>query len=156
MTARFSIAREADKEVFLNELSYKHVQHDGKLLDELGRLGAFDATRQATFIHLIGSHTTYAKRYPTDFGLPGAMGVVDHYDNSILYTDSLLAEPYKRFGSEETLFIYVSDHGEIVSDKVFGHGFSPGYREEYDVPLAIWTGDLATVSALRRALRGGS
>ena len=149
-----SIAREADQRVFLNELSYKHAQYDGKLLNELGRLGAYDATRQATFIHLIGSHTTYAKRYPTDFGLPGAMGVVDHYDNSILYTDTLLAELYQRFGSEETLFIYVPDHGEVVSDKVFGHGFSPGYREEHDVPLAIWTRDLAAVGELRRALRG--
>jgi glucan phosphoethanolaminetransferase (alkaline phosphatase superfamily) len=149
-----SIAREADQEVFLNELSYKDVQHDGELLAELGRLGAFDATRQATFIHLIGSHTAYAKRYPAGFGLPGARSAVDHYDNSILYTDSLLAELYKRFGADKTLFIYVPDHGEVVTDKVFGHGFSPGYREEYEVPLAIWTHDHAAVGELRQALRG--
>jgi glucan phosphoethanolaminetransferase (alkaline phosphatase superfamily) len=149
-----SIAREADQEVFLNELSYKDVRHDGAVLTELGRLGAFGVTRQATFIHLIGSHTAYAKRYPADFGLPGALGAVDHYDNSILYTDALLGRLYERFGQDGTLFIYVPDHGEVVTDKVFGHGFSPGYREEYDVPLAIWTGDPAAVRQLRHALGG--
>lgn len=149
-----SIAREADREVFLNELSYKDVQHDGMLVEELAKLGAFEATRQATFIHLIGSHTTYAKRYPDGFGFAPAAGPVDHYDNSILYTDSVLAELYRRFGPDGSLFIYVPDHGEVVTDRVFGHGFSPGFQEEYDVPLAIWTRDPSGVDALRAALGG--
>jgi glucan phosphoethanolaminetransferase (alkaline phosphatase superfamily) len=149
-----SIAREADREVFLNELSYKDAQHDGELVDELEKLGAFAATRQATFIHLIGSHIAYAKRYPDGFGFPRASGLVDHYDNSILFTDSVLAELYRRFGPDESLFIYASDHGEVVTDRVFGHGFSPGFREEYDVPLAIWTRDPSGVRELRTALGG--
>lgn len=149
-----SLAREADQEVFLNELSYKEVEYDGAIVDELERLGAFRATKQATFIHLIGSHTDYEKRYPKGFGFPDPRGAVDHYDNSILYTDSILAELYERFGQDGVLFVYVPDHGEVVTEKVFGHGFSPGYREEYQVPLMIWTRDEKSIESIRHVLGG--
>jgi len=80
---------------------------------------------------------------------------VNAYDNSILYTDTVLSELYRRFGSKDVLFVYAADHGEVVSDKVFGHGFSPAYREEYLVPLLIWTQDGAAIQAVHVMLGGG-
>jgi glucan phosphoethanolaminetransferase (alkaline phosphatase superfamily) len=41
-----------------------------------------------------------------------------------------------------------------VSEKLFGHGFSPGFQEEYRVPLMIWSADQAATQALRYALGG--
>jgi glucan phosphoethanolaminetransferase (alkaline phosphatase superfamily) len=149
-----SIAHEADEAVFLNDLSYKEARLDGDVVGALAERGAFAATRQATFIHLIGSHMRYAARVPRGFGFPRVSGTVDDYDNSILYTDTLLAELYKRFGREGLLLIYAPDHGEVVSSRVFGHGFSPGYQDEYLVPLMIWTDDAAATVKLRAALGG--
>jgi glucan phosphoethanolaminetransferase (alkaline phosphatase superfamily) len=149
-----SIAHEAARATFLNDMSYKEARRDGDLVQELSRLGAFDATRQATFIHLIGSHAAYRNRFPRGFGFPQVSRVVDAYDSSILYTDSVLAELYQGFGADGLLFIYVPDHGEVVSEKVFGHGFSPGFQEEYRVPLMIWNADQAAMQKLRAALGG--
>jgi len=33
------------------------------------------------------------------------------------------------------LFVYVADHGEVV---IGGHGYSPSYKDEYEVPLVVW------------------
>ena len=149
-----SIANEATRAVFLNDMSYKEARRDGDVVDELARLGAFDDSRKATFIHLIGSHTAYGKRFPRGFGFPQVSRVIDAYDNSILYTDSVLEALHDRFGPEGLLLIYVPDHGEVVSEKLFGHGFSPGFREEYRVPLMIWGADDASMKTLRSALAG--
>jgi glucan phosphoethanolaminetransferase (alkaline phosphatase superfamily) len=149
-----SLAREADRQVFLNRLSYKQVKFDGQLIGELELLGAFDAERQATFIHLIGSHTQYRRRYPDGFGLRPILDLEDAYDNSILYTDHVLSELHGRFGRDDVLFVYVSDHGEVVANHFYGHGFSPGYREEYLTPLLVWTRDAAAVNRAKAAANG--
>ena len=147
-----SLAREADRHVFLNELSYKQVGHDGEILQTLEGLGAFDAERQATFIHLIGSHMQYARRVPARFGFRPILDTVDAYDNSILYTDHVLAELHERFGPKGLLLVYAADHGEVVANRGFGHGFSPGFQDEYRVPLLIWTEDTASVGRLKAAV----
>ena len=147
-----SLAREADRHLFLNELSYKQVGHDGEILQALENLGAFEAERQATFIHLIGSHMQYARRFPARFGFRPILDTVDAYDNSILYTDHVLAELHERFGPEGLLLVYAADHGEVVANRGFGHGFSPGFQEEYRVPLLIWTEDTASMGRLKAAV----
>jgi glucan phosphoethanolaminetransferase (alkaline phosphatase superfamily) len=149
-----SLAREADRSHFLNPLSYKQVKFDGQLVGELELLGAFTADRQATFIHLIGSHTQYARRYPDGFGFRPVIDTVDAYDNSILYTDHVLSELQRRFGKKGVLFVYVADHGEVVTNRLYGHGFSPGYREEYLTPLLIWTDDAKSMARLKDATGG--
>jgi glucan phosphoethanolaminetransferase (alkaline phosphatase superfamily) len=149
-----SLAREADREIFLNSLSYKQVKFDGQLVGELELVGAFDAESQATFIHLIGSHTQYRRRYPDGFGLRPVLDLVDAYDNSILYTDHVLSELHERFGKDGVLFVYVADHGEVVSNRLYGHGFSPGYQEEYLTPLLVWTSDAASMNRVKAAANG--
>lgn len=147
-----SLAREADRHVFINELSYKQVRHDGEVLRALEDLGTFQAERQATFIHLIGSHTQYVRRYPPGFGFRPIVDTVDAYDNSILYTDHVLQQLRARYGAKDVLLVYAADHGEVVANRGFGHGFSPGFQEEYRVPLLIWTDDTASMRRLRAAV----
>ncbi len=133
-----SLAMEADEQVFLNEESWTAVTYDERIVEELERRGDFKRSRQATFVHLIGSHTKYSERYPQGFGFPDILDTVSQYDNSLLYTDHVLAKLYEGFQGESTLFVYVSDHGQMVSNERFGSGFLPGYREEYRTPLLVW------------------
>jgi heptose-I-phosphate ethanolaminephosphotransferase len=144
-----SIAREADEQHFLNEWSWGAANLDGRIIELLHARGLYAKTRQATFIHLIGSHVDYEERYPEGFGFPDATDVVSQYDNSILYTDQVLSEFYRRFAGGSLLFIYVSDHGQKVSNDSYGSGFLPGYQEEFRTPLLIWTERDERVRGLR-------
>src|SRR5262249_15054046 len=73
--------------------------------------------------------------------------------NSLLYTDHVLSRLYQRFQGDSLLFLYVSDHGQFVSEEEFGSGFLPGYREEYRVPLLIWTHDSEAIRRRRASVR---
>ena len=147
-----SIALEADEQVFLNEWSWTDSKLDGRVVEELTARGAYEMRGRATFIHLIGSHTDYKKRIPTGFGFSDASSVVANYDNTILYTDQILSELYSRFADEALLFVYVSDHGQVVSEDRYGSGFMPGRKAEYRTPLLIWTDDAASIGKLRTAI----
>ena len=142
-----SLAMEADEQVFLNDWSWEDVQLDESVVRVLQERDRFDRPQQATFIHLIGSHTAYRERVPAAFGFQEPQGVVTDYDNSILYTDHVLSRLYEAYAGSSLLFVYVSDHGQIVSEGKFGSGFLPGYQEEYRTPLLIWTDDQVARSA---------
>jgi glucan phosphoethanolaminetransferase (alkaline phosphatase superfamily) len=147
-----SLAMEAQEQVFLNEWSWNNSQLDGRIVDELEARGEFGNHNQATFIHLIGSHTDYGQRYPAGFGFPDTGDKVAEYDNSILYTDHVLSRLYRGFAGGSLLFVYVSDHGQIVSNARFGSGFLPGYKEEYRTPFLVWTDDTSAIETLRLAI----
>ncbi len=132
-----AVAAEADHEFFLRSFDYTHSGYDGELLDTLGK-AIVSVRKQAFFIHLRGSHIDYAERYPAGFGLKPGVDIESRYDNSIYYTDSVLSGIFSKFNPEELLFAYVSDHGEVVSNTKYGHGFYPGLQEEYRVPLVLW------------------
>ena len=149
-----SLANEADEQVFLNDWSWSRESVDGRIVDEVARRGYAKRGRQATFLHLIGSHTDYEERYPAGFGFGHADTVGEHYDNTILYTDFVLSELYRDFFGHGTLFVYVADHGQIVSESRFGSGFVPGYKEEFRTPLLIWSEDTDSIAVVRRLLDG--
>ncbi|NPA27297.1 MAG: sulfatase-like hydrolase/transferase, partial [Chloroflexi bacterium] len=46
-----------------------------------------------------------------------------------------LFRPYQ----DDLLFVYLADHGEIVSENKNGHGYSPAYQEEYRTPFILWS-----------------
>jgi glucan phosphoethanolaminetransferase (alkaline phosphatase superfamily) len=84
----------------------------------------------------------------------GPRDTVAEYDNSILYTDHVLSRLYQQFDGKATLFVYASDHGQVVSNGLFGSGFSPGYQEEFRTPLLVWTADHAAIDEIRTSLGG--
>ena len=149
-----SLALEANEQIFLNEWSWTDVTYDGHLVDRLEARLDSHHQGQAIFVHLIGSHTKYSERYPEGFGFADTSDIVAQYDNSLLYTDTVLEKLYQHFESDKTLFVYVSDHGQIVSNSKFGSGFLPGYREEYRTPLLIWTVDGASIARVQNMLDG--
>ncbi|HIC13014.1 MAG TPA: phosphoethanolamine transferase [Sulfurimonas sp.] len=132
-----SIAQEADDVVFLantalqDEIILQHVQNrDTKL-----------TTKQAYIFHISGSHFRYSSRYKDHKLYNNASTIVQEYDNSIFSTDFLLGEILKSFSkNKKTLFVYFSDHGEVVSPDKAGHGYYPSYKDEFDIPFIMYSG----------------
>jgi len=99
---------------------------------------------QMYIIHLIGSHFTYEKRYTQDVALfKNTTNIQEQYDNTIYYTDRILKNLFnyfeKSFKDKKILFVYTSDHGQVVSEEKHGHGFFPAFKDEYDVPFVIYS-----------------
>jgi len=147
-----SIAKEADHTYFLNDLDYTKAGLDGNVLKTLDSINTKTPAKQAFFIHLLGSHFSYVDRYPADKALLSGDDVVTHYDNSIYYTDTIISEIYKRFPNDHALYIYLSDHSEIVRKE--GHGYSPSFKGEYEIPLVLWSKEKERLSKLFEDTKG--
>lgn len=134
------------------------LQHDHALLPELTAALADTARYKLVFMHLIGSHAPARLRYPAEEGvftaadelrLPGRPWLTGHedaarevaeYDNSIRYTDRLLADTQRllaRSGAP-VLMIYFADHGEHIHDERLFSGRDIMYVR---VPLVVWAND---------------
>lgn len=135
-----SIAHESDYCKIENNMSWKFVKKlDTILLKELDEIKD-KPIKEAYFLHLMGSHIKYTARVGKDKILyKNPKNTMQEYDNTIFYTDYILSEIYKRFKDEKLLFIYFSDHAEVVSEKECGHGYSPAYRDEYEIPFVIFS-----------------
>jgi lipid A ethanolaminephosphotransferase len=111
-------------------------------------------------LHQIGSHVpSYYLRYPqalerfqpacrtADFSDCTAQEVTNAYDNTIAFTDKVLADLIDLLAMQEglsTSLIYVSDHGESLGEKgLYLHG-APYFMapdELTKVPMLIWMSD---------------
>lgn len=128
-------------------------RYDDAVLPEIARAVADSSNRKFIGVHLFGSHTKYADRFPLDrakfkaedvrafnhkkwVGSKEAQTIAD-YDNSILYTDSILAETISLISdiSEPYVMIYVVDHGENVFDD---RDFIGRDAKFVDVPMFIY------------------
>jgi heptose-I-phosphate ethanolaminephosphotransferase len=147
-----SLAGEAHEQIYLSNMSWRRRPYDGEVVTELEKRGAFHRENHAVFVQLMGSHKIYRNRYPPGFGFQSVTDTVGEYDNSLLYTDSVIADLYDRFDGEDLLFIYFSDHGQLVTNNRSGSGFFPGYKEEFRVPLLIWTDDGKAIDQIRSAI----
>jgi len=72
--------------------------------------------------------------------------LVNAFDNTIAYTDRLLAKAIgwlqSRGGSNEPALLYVSDHGESLGENnLYLHGlpYAIAPREQKQVPLVFWS-----------------
>lgn len=112
---------------------------------------------KAIFVQLMGSHFVYSGRYPKDFPTGPVTSTWEEYDESIRYTDKVLADLFALFTRENFLFVYASDHGQYVThawseEEYAGHGFSPAFKSEYDVPFVVWSSKPARVEELTRTV----
>ena len=137
---------------------------DGFCLDEnlLDGLDTYIATHQNQNIfivlHTIGSHgPAYYKRYPKD-NAPFTPScdtnqiqtctteqLVNTYDNTITYTDHMLAKTIEYLKQHETNFqtamVYVSDHGESLGESgIYLHSTPYAIAPEMQthVPMIVW------------------
>ncbi len=134
--------------------------YDEILIEELAKQLRAEASRNRVIVlHMIGSHgPTYYLRYPAEFKkfTPDcarsdiqncALNELNNtYDNTIVYTDYVLAEIItllKRI--PDASMLYVSDHGESLGEKgLFLHGFPYHFAptEQTHVPMVYWDSKL--------------
>lgn len=132
------------------------VRLDDALLPEWKKTLASEDSLQMTFLHLMGSHFQYSHRFPESFrhfmaadvfsSMPRKWldnkkaQIIADYDNSILYTDSLLGGIIDDIRNSDmpTVLIYVSDHGENVYDDRDYRGRDPKFVK---VPFIIYAND---------------
>jgi len=145
------ISEAANERLFLNPRKGKFTTPlDGALLPVIEKALADDADKKIIFVHLMGTHAKYSKRYPTKFGrfkdMPQtdytherAVEMINAYDNAVLYQDSIMHEIIEMTGRLDYAgqVVYFSDHGEevyqTVDDK--GHTESDGTKPMYDIPF---------------------
>ena len=137
-----SIANESDFSFFTNFVyehgGYADTQYDLVLLEQLDKIKIKKDTKELFIFHLLGSHFQYQKRYPANEALfKKPKNIIEKYDNTIYYTDYVIHQIFNKFKNTKFLFIYLSDHAEVVDLKKSGHGYFPTYKDEYDVPLVI-------------------
>jgi glucan phosphoethanolaminetransferase (alkaline phosphatase superfamily) len=138
---------------------------DGEMLPAVDQFLARNDPKVLLVLHTMGCHMTYSDRYPAEFNHwqadpkrceigkdkkvtfdtltpERAEHLRNAYDNSLLYTDHVLAQLITRLDQTNTLatLYYVSDHGENGGDALvmpFGHGVLT--RDALSVPLIVWT-----------------
>lgn len=105
-------------------------------------------------LHTKGSHYLYSQRYPREFARyqPECMGVddtcskamlVNAFDNSVLYTDTVLDSVFDQLRDKKAIVFYAADHGESISENMHLHG-TPRHMappEQFRVPMIVWTSD---------------
>ncbi|MGH1539936.1 MAG: phosphoethanolamine transferase [Arenicella sp.] len=107
-------------------------------------------------LHVMGSHgPTYYKRYPdshrqftpdcqrSDIQNCTRQELVNTYDNTILYTDFIVASSIRKLKSlkQDAMLMYISDHGESLGEKgVYLHGlpYAIAPIEQKKVPWQLW------------------
>ncbi len=121
-----------------------------------------DAARGPTaiYLHMMGSHgPAYDDRYPPSFQHWGPVchqndlrqcqlsELRNAYDNTIYYTDSVLAsiiDTLKARADLDTVLVYFSDHGESLGDDGFflhGAPYAIAPEVQKKVPMIMWFSD---------------
>lgn len=151
----FFLADSALSRRFFDERNTTLYRYDDGLLKELQQR---DGKGRLTILHLMGSHVDYSARYPKAFRqftpqqydrpelTPKQLQTLAHYDNSLLYNDSILKAVTSHFADRDAVVIYVPDHGEEVFDSepyTSGrlHNADIDYRlarNEMEIPFWIW------------------
>jgi lipid A ethanolaminephosphotransferase len=131
---------------------------DEALLNGLPQLIGDGEGDQLIVLHQLGSHgPSYYRRYPPAFArfspecaIDDAYrctqeALVNSYDNTLLYTDHLLAALIRILASAsadaDTTMLYVSDHGESLGENgVYLHGFPYALApaSQTHVPMLMW------------------
>ena len=112
-----------------------------------------DKKKRTFFIHLMGSHYTFDKRFPKDFMQfkesdyldlkQGQRKNISLYDNSILYNDYVVNEIVNLFREDNVIIFYFSDHGLDLynsSDVYIGHANSHpiSIKSALSIPFMIY------------------
>ncbi len=144
---------------FSAEKSKKFGNLDGVLLtDFLRTLETERLPNGKSFyvLHLQGSHYAYNLRYPENFERWTASDLADEplkedmkqrvaeYLNSLYYTDHLLGVMMENLNDEESILIYLSDHGQELGQngKYRGHSHSMVISQSmFRIPFFIWMSD---------------
>ena len=125
--------------------------YDAKLFTPFAKVLNEDVNRKFIVLHLMGSHSSYKKRYPSDFNIYSGENkkeqTIAEYDNSMLYNDFVvdsLLNMITNYSQQLNVMInaiYISDHGENIYDELdrVGHDYSNKLpKANVEVPFIIW------------------
>ena len=136
-------------------------RNQGKAVDDMllvpelqASLQRFPKGKHLVVLHTKGSHYLYSQRYPRSFARyqPECMGVddtcskaqlINAYDNSVLYVDSMLDSVLDQLRDKKALVFYAADHGESISENMHLHGTPREMAppEQFRVPMVVWASD---------------
>lgn len=153
-------------DVLLNLAQHKYSlsqekKNDEVVLEKIQNILKQDRDRNKLIVvHLIGNHMAYEFRYPKNFEVfdntkdnivsdatyrnRAAKKMIDRYDNSVLYNDSIIYEIIKQVKVQpKAAVLYFSDHGEELYDQrdFAGHAYEKVSRYMCEVPFIVWLSD---------------
>lgn len=157
-------AKRIDMRSFTNEQDPRFCEAgeciDGVFMDALKAYADSITEDTVLVLHQMGSHgPTYYLRYPPEFArfTPACntaefksctpQEITNAYDNTIAYTDHILAQTIDLLSAHDRLatsLIYMSDHGESLGESgLYLHG-SPYFMapaQQTHVPMILWMSD---------------
>jgi heptose-I-phosphate ethanolaminephosphotransferase len=155
--AIYNLAKTSDICVFVNNSANTSFEstylfsHDEKLFQPFRHSLSDTAKNKFIVIHLMGSHSKYAKRYPPNFNKFNFANnnkekTINEYDNSIFYNDFVvdsLLNILNEYCNNNTIAaaIYFSDHGENVYDENdnVGHDYADFLpNANVEIPFIVW------------------
>ena len=122
-----NLVRDADHRIYIDA-----PQYDMQLVDKMREVLRGEPSQKVLFVlHTYGSHFSYHQRYPREFArfLPdddvainmnNINKIRNAYDNSILYTDHVMAEligTLEQMPNVCSAIYYCADHGEDLMDR---------------------------------------
>ncbi len=148
------ISSAADESVFVNISNYNMItSFDEELLEPVQEALDDDYPKKVLFVHLLGNHIDYDKRYPKQFEVFKTLDdkyqdiedVIDSYDNATIYNDFIVSEVIDKMKAknDESFLLFFSDHGEEVyeTQDEFGHFLGDASKPMYDIPFVLWQSD---------------
>lgn len=143
------------------EMIASEKRNDGKSVDDMllvdemkESLSRYPKGKHMVILHTKGSHYLYSQRYPRSYARyqPECIGVddfcskdqlVNAFDNSVLYTDSFIANVIDQVRDKKAIVFYSSDHGESIGENSHLHGTPREMAppEQFRVPMMVWTSD---------------
>jgi heptose-I-phosphate ethanolaminephosphotransferase len=148
------IAAAAKHKKFLATDSYYYSIHDESLIPDIEKALNDKGSRKLIFVHLIGTHRLYKKRYPeifsyfegvnelTKFKTEYSKLKVNEYDNAVRYNDFVVSKIINLVKEKQgnSFVTYFSDHGDDVFDTqdFVGHHTHKGSKPMFDIPFLAW------------------
>lgn len=142
------IAQECDSIINYNMESY-----DEKIIEPLDNVLKINDQKKIIFLHILGSHSTYNKRYPKSYtyfskikSKDKKVNIMREYDDAVRYNDFILSQFLDKLKKQEgeRSFMMFSDHGESLYDSkpnYFNHGSDKPSQSEFNIPLILWFSD---------------
>lgn len=151
---------DADNYVFREQIGSEQ-RNQGKSVDDMLLIPELKASidrhpegKHLVVLHTKGSHYLYSQRYPREYARyqPECMGVddtcskamlINAFDNSVLYTDTVLDSVFDQLRDKKAIVFYAADHGESISDNMHLHGTPRNMAppEQFRVPMIVWASD---------------
>lgn len=146
-----------------NQISDTCFRYDGEMVEYYSKMKERER-RNLLIFHLQGQHMKAEEKYPhtnrfNKFNKDDILRndswlndekrqIIAEYDNATLYNDYVLKEITRLFEDENTVMIYLSDHGEETYDyrdqygrKMHDEMTSNYVKYIYEIPFMIWCSD---------------